>query len=215
MLPKMPSFFIKRSTNHIGDCVSTDSLHQYNYKKVVKEMREADAKDSKRIAILIIFGAILLLAGCQVSEWIFKGYDPALLHWYIERAVGMMWVIIIFLLYQYTIHKTNYEKDIAISLLMMRAKKVAVDRTEKPSLEWAYSLKGRTYGGLNEQERAWLARLTLDKAYEYRDVFSESDLKLMAKAQSLAEFERLMEASSRVINHNKKRVLNCYQIAYP
>lgn len=195
--------------------MSEDNLHQYNYKKVVKEMREADAKDSKRIATLVILGAILLLAGCQVSEWIFKGYDPALSHWYIERAVGMMWVIIIFLLYQYTIHKTNFEKDIAISLLMMRAKKVAVDRTEKPSIEWAYSLKGRTYGGLNEQERAWLARLTLDKAYEYRDVFSESDLKLMAKAQSLAEFERLMEASSRVINHNKKRVLNCYQIAYP
>ena len=191
-----------------------DNLHQYNYKKVVEETRRTEAKRVKRLVLLFILGAILLLAGIQVSEWIFKGYDPALSHWYIERAVGMMWMVVMFLLYQYATSKGSYEKDIAVSFLLMRAKVIAVDCAERPSLVWACALKGRTYSTLNTKERACLARLVLDDVYTYRDVFSGSDLKLIAKAQSFAEFERLMETSNHTINHNEKRVLNCYQKVY-
>lgn len=191
-----------------------DTLHQYNYKQVVREIREADAKQVKWWVKRIFFGAALLFAGVQVLEWIIEGYNSNLHNWYIGRFVGMMWVVIIFLIYLYTVHKTDYEKNIALEIMLMRAKTVAIDCTEKPSVEWIFTLKGRTYSQLDAQERACLAQLVLDKAYLYRDVFSESDLKSIAKAESFAEFERLMNASSHIINHREKFVLKRYEEAY-
>lgn len=189
-------------------------MNGMNYKQKVAEIRLAERQSIIKVLKIVLIGFIVITAGVSLFELIIGARIDQPLSWHVERAVGMSFVVVVFILFKFTTERSMYEADIGRLIIGRYTEKFALDYPAAVSVEALYELNGKTYGQLNQTSKALLAKAVMESAYSYDWVFSHDDLVAIAKTENISQLASIMSKSEEIINTKNTTVLKRYNKAY-
>lgn len=189
-------------------------MNGMNYKQKVAEIRLAERQSIIKVLKIVLIGFIVITAGVSLFELIIGARIDQPLSWHVERAVGMSFVVVVFILFKFTTERSMYEADIGRLIIGRYTEKFALDYPAAVSVEALYELNGKTYSQLSQAEKGLLAKAVMENTYSYDWVLSHDDLVAIAKTENISQLASVMSKSEEIINTKNTTVLKRYNKAY-
>lgn len=185
-------------------------MNGMNYKQKVAEIRLAERQSIIKVLKIVLIGFIVITAGVSLFELIIGARIDQPLSWHVERAVGMSFVVVVFILFKFTTERSMYEADIGRLIIGRYTEKFALDYPAAVSVEALYELNGKTYSQLSQAEKGLLAKAVMENTCSYDWVLSHDDLVAIAKTENISQLASVMSKSEEIINTKNTTVLKRY-----